>query len=100
MLLGTKGYPVSYECSELIAELEQDIRECGKELILAVWLRNYPEHGAEFAVSYDFIVDEMPISKSELEPNERISIMSAESLLDILTKQNDMIEVYSIGEMI
>ena len=67
MILGSKGYPISFECSELIKELRRDISECGKDKLLAVWLKNYPEHGVEFAVNYDFIVEDSPIGKTELE---------------------------------
>ena len=89
MILGNKGYPISFECSELIGELRRDIQECGKDKMLAVWLRNYPEHGVELAVNYDYIIKDMPINKDELAENERISLMTAESLLDILIKQSD-----------
>lgn len=96
MILGSKGYPISYECSELIKELKRDIEEFGKDELLAVWLREYREHGIEIAVNYDFVVDEAMIESSELLEGERIVVMSAECLLDILLKQNDPIEVYIV----
>lgn len=98
MLLGSKGYPVSFECSELIAELKMDIREFGKNKLLAVWLKEYSEHGVEFVTNYDFIVDEEPISEKELDKNERIALMTAERLLDLLEKQNNPIEVYNLDD--
>ena len=99
MLIGKKGYPVSYECSKLIEELKLDIKDCGKDKLLAVWLKEYKEHGIEFAVNYDFIVDEKPITSEEIKENERVVIMSAESLLDILQKQNNPIEIFEIEKM-
>lgn len=98
MLIGSKGYPISYECSELIAELKKDIRECGKDKLLAVWLKEYKEHGIEFAVNYDFVVNEAPIEASEIEADERLSVMTAESLLDLLIKQNDPVQIYDLHE--
>lgn len=98
MLLGNKGYPVSYDCSELIVELKRDIREYGKEKLLAVWLREYKEHGIEVAINYDFVVDESPISHGEIGLDERIVLMSAESLLSLLIKQNDPINIYKWEE--
>lgn len=100
MILGSKGYPVSFECSELIRELRKDIQEFGKDKLFAVFLRNYSEHGIEVAVNYDFIVDADMIDRSELSNDERIVIMTAESLLDFLLKQNDPIRIYEIGEAI
>lgn len=97
MILGSKGYPVRFECSDLIRELKEDIRECDKDKLLAVWLKSYPEHGIEAAVNYDFIVDDSPIDKSELAANERLALMSAESLLDLLVKQNDPADIYDTG---
>ncbi len=96
MLMGSAGSPVSFECSELIAELKQDIRECGKDKLFAVWLRNYPELGIEIAVNYDYIVSGNEISADEVNANERVVLMSAECLLDRLIKQNDKIRVYDL----
>lgn len=95
MIMGHKGYPVRYECSDLIAELKTDIAEFGKDKLLAVWLRNYPGHGVEVAVNYDYVVDGKPISNAELLENERFAIMTAESLLDLLQKQNDEEQIYT-----
>lgn len=97
-IIGNKGYPVSYECSELLKELKRDIAECGKDKLFIVWLREYPEHGVEIAVNYDFYVEELPFTPSEIDENERIVIMSGESLYDRLMKQNDKIQAYRIDE--
>lgn len=97
-IIGKKGYPISYECSELLKELKRDIAECGKDKLFMVWLREYPEHGVELAVNYDFYAKELPVTQSELNENERIVIMSGESLYDRLKKQNDKIQAYRIDE--
>lgn len=96
MLIGSAGCPVSFECSELIAELKQDIHECGRNKLFAVWLRNYPDLGIEIAVNYDYIVSGHEISANEVNDNERVVLMSAECLLDRLIKQNDKIRVYDL----
>lgn len=99
-ILGKHGGLVSYDCKELIQELKMDIAEFGKDEMLVVWMRRYPEHGVELAVNYDFIVDEKPIDKGrEVDKNERLVIMRADILLDRLIKQNDIFVAYDLGDM-
>lgn len=82
---------VSFDSRELINELAQDIAECGRDKMVAVWLRRYPEFGnIEFAVNYDFIVDGKPIEPSEVDKDERLVLMQMGELMRILKKQNSV----------
>lgn len=82
---------VSFDSRELIKELAQDIAECGRDKMVAVWLRRYPEFGnIEFATNYDFIVEEKPISPSEVKKDERLVLMQMGELMRILKKQNSV----------
>lgn len=83
---------ISFDSEELINELKYDISVCGTSKIFAVWLRKFPQFGnKEFIVNYDFIVEDSPISKDEIEENERIVLMEAGILLEKLEEQNRLI---------
>ena len=83
---------ISFDSEELINELKYDISVCGRNKIFAVWLRKYPQFGnKEFVVNYDFITENDPIGKEEIEENERIVFMEAGILLDKLEEQNRLI---------
>lgn len=95
LLSNNSRIPVSFECTKLIEELKDIISEFGPGEQLAVWVRKYPQYdNAEVLVNYDFIVEENPITKEEFLPNERMVIMSAARLLDLLKKQNEPVEAF------
>lgn len=96
MIIGSKGIPVSYRSDRLIKELKRDIQECGENKIFVVWMKNLKKYGVEVAVNYDFMVEDDPIDKSELNEDERFVLMTGAALLDYLVKQNEIIEVYEI----
>lgn len=82
---------VSYDSSDLIEELEQDIAEFGSDEIVAVWLRRFPKFGnIEFAVNYDFIAEEKPIKRSEVDEDERLVLMGMGELMELLKKQDSI----------
>lgn len=62
-----EGY-ISYECSELIEELTQDIVEFGSSKIVAVWCKEI--QGTTVYTNYDYITENQPIDESELEQGE------------------------------
>lgn len=80
------GENITFECSELIEELKQDIFEFGGDKIVAVWCRE--THGVTLYVNYDFIEPEEPIQESELQENEHIQTMTMTALLVLLEEQN------------
>ena len=88
-LIGKGGMPITFESTELIRELKRDIKESGKDKVYAVFLKNYPEYEVEVITNYDFIIEEMPITKYELKQGERIALMSADVLLERLQEQNN-----------
>lgn len=59
------GQSISFECSELIEELKDDISEFGGDRIVAVWCREY--QGVTIHANYDFIADDKPLPKTELQ---------------------------------
>lgn len=83
------GQSISYECSELIEELKQDIQEFGGNTIVSVWCKE--QSGVTLYTNYDFNEDEMPIEESELENGEYLKKMTMTALLILLEKQNEII---------
>lgn len=83
------GFKISYECSELIEELKQDITEFGGDRIVIVWCKDY--EGVIIYTNYDFIDKDYPINESELEDGEFLKQMTMSALLTVLEKQNEII---------
>ena len=76
---------ISYECSELIEELEKDIEEFGNINMYAFFEKI---KGHMFLTNYDFINEEIPLNVKELKNGTIIKIMKAKEILDILEKQD------------
>ena len=55
----SKGVRVTYECSELIEELKNDIEEFGGDTLVYVWCKN--ALGVTLYVNYDFIDEDDPV---------------------------------------
>lgn len=87
--INPQGMRISYECSELIAELKEDIAEFGGDTIVAVWCKD--NSGVTIYTNYDFIDDEDPITESEIEDDEYIQKMSMSALLLLFEKQNEIL---------
>ena len=88
------GIKISFECSELIEELKEDIEEFGEDALVNVWVRE-DKDGVALFVNYDFIDEDMPLTEDEKklmeEQNEHIEVMSMGTLLPILEKQNEIL---------
>lgn len=78
--INKNGQSISFECSELIEELKDDISEFGGDRIVAVWCREY--QGVTIYTNYDFI--------TELQKNEQIKKMTMTALLMLLEEQNSI----------
>lgn len=76
---------VSFECTELIKELRQDIAEFGKNLIVEVITTQL--HGITIYKDYNFISDDEN-TKIELKQNEKLVKMPAVELLELYEKEN------------
>lgn len=63
--INKNGQSISFECSELIEELKDDISEFGGGRIVAVWCREY--QGVTIYTNYDFVTDDKPLQKTELQ---------------------------------
>ena len=87
--INSDGINISYECSELIEELKEDIAEFGSDTIVAVWCMN--SSGVTIYTNYDFIEEEEPIAETELKENEYLQKMTMSALLILLEKQNEII---------
>lgn len=87
-LINQNDTHISYESSELIADLKQDILEFGNDYIVAVWYKEID--GVTVYTNYDFINEDSPIDQSELQDGEKIKPMIMGALLVALEQQNSM----------
>ena len=79
---------ISYECSDLIEELKEDILEFGDIDMYAFFDKI---QGYTFLTNYDFIVDEKPLRADELKDDTIVKIMKASEILKILEEQDRII---------
>lgn len=86
--INENGQSISFECSELIEELKDDISEFGGDRIVAVWCREY--QGVTIYANYDFVTEDKPLQKTELQKNEQIKKMTMTALLMLLEEQNSI----------
>lgn len=86
--INANGLKISYECSELIEELKQDIEEFGGDRVVAVWCKEY--EGVTIYTNYDFITDDMPLENSEVN-GEVVKPMTMSALLILFEKQNEIL---------
>lgn len=87
--INANGESISYECSELIEELKQDITEFGENDIVLVWCKDYM--GVIVYTNYDFISESMPVGNFEFDRDEFSKKMTMGELLKLLEKQNSVI---------
>ena len=78
---------ISYECSDLIEELKNDINEYG-DIDMYAFFDNID--GYTFLTNYDFISDENPLNSDELN-NSIVQIMKASEILKKLKEQNEIL---------
>lgn len=78
------GVPISFECTDLIRELERDIQEFGEDKLMDAIVVH--QCGVEICKDYDFYPLEM-----ELKKGERTITMTASALLEVFKKQNSIL---------
>lgn len=78
---------ISYECSDLIEELKQDILELG-DIDMYAFFDKIDDY--LLLTDYDLIVNEMPLDAEEVQ-NSIVQIMKASKILETLEKQNSII---------
>lgn len=74
---------ISYECSELIEELKQDIVEFGDKNIYAIFKKI---NGVMVLYDYDFTENKLQINDKEI-----AQIMKSSEVLKVLEEQNSII---------
>lgn len=80
---------ISYECSDLIEELKNDIEEFGNIDMYAFFEKI---QGNNFLTNYDFISKEMPLNENDFDNKDMIiQILKANEILKILEEQNKII---------
>lgn len=87
--INEQGIKISFECSDLIKELKEDITEFGGDTVVAVWCRD--NSGVTLYTNYDFIDEDQPITEKELDKDEYIQKMTMSALLILLEKQNEIL---------
>ena len=87
--INEQGIKISFECSDLIKELKEDIAEFGGDTVVAVWCKD--NSGVTLYVNYDFINEEQPITEKEVDKDECIQKMTKSALLILLEKQNEIL---------
>lgn len=84
---------ISYECSDLIEELKEDIAEVGN---FKLWAISSMKLGKRIYTDYDFIIPNMTQEDKEKSPAIQLKIgqmkeeMLANKLLAILEEQNSI----------
>lgn len=89
--VNANGENISYECSDLIEELKEDIVEFSGDMKVIAWCREY--EGVIVYTNYDFIDNERPIQESELDNGEFLREMTMGELLIVLEKQNEIVDL-------
>lgn len=84
-----EGKRISFECSELIEELKEDIMEFGGEEIVAVWCKKYGD--VILYTNYDFIEEEKTLHDMEIKAGEFLKMMTMNGLLTALEQQNNVV---------
>lgn len=81
------GVKVSYNCQELINELQEDIEEFGGDLLLNVVTE--VKEGVTIYKDYNFIDDDK-VTEFILSDNEELQRMTASALLLLYQKENSI----------
>lgn len=87
--INSAGEKISYDCSELIEELKEDIEEFGGDTVVAVWQKEIG--GVTIYTNYDFIEEEVPLEPSELREGESVTRMTMTTLLLLLRQQDKIL---------
>ena len=82
------GESISYECDDLIEELNKDIKEFGGNTVVAVWCKDVS--GVTIYTNYDFIEEKDPLREDEIYEGEYIKPMTMTALLTLLEIQNSI----------
>lgn len=87
-LINKEGKSISFECSDLIEELENDICEFGSNLMVEVVTENI--EGVTIYKDYNFIDQEDTAHEFTKKEGERTTVVDAAFLLRVYKKQNSV----------
>lgn len=85
-LTNNEGLLVSYECNDLIKELEEDMKELGDFKAYAYYKR---EKGVKLYVDYDF--HEESITGEAEHESDKYDVVDSKYLLKYFKKQNSVL---------
>lgn len=80
---------ISYESSELIEELKEDIKEFGENEVVIAFYKFISN--VKIYTNYDFVVEEDPVTSDELLPDEFMEQITMKELLEKLIEQDRIV---------
>lgn len=83
------GKAISFDCSELIEELKEDVAEFGGDMIVEVATQEVD--GVTIYKDYNFVDDSDTEHTFELKKGEKIQRMSASALLLLYEQENGIL---------
>ena len=85
--INNEGRKISYDCSDLIEELKQDIAEFGGDMIVEVVTEEL--QGVTIYKDYNFVDKDDSENEFTLTPTESSQRMTATALLMLYEKENE-----------
>lgn len=86
--INNDGREISYDCSDLIEELKQDIAEFGGDMLVDVVTEKM--HGVTIYKDYNLVDDNDPEHEFKLTPTESMQRMTATALSILYEKENEI----------
>ena len=80
---------ISFDCEDLIYDVECDIKEFGKTKVVTVWKKKF--YNKTFYVNYDFAAPK-EVAPAEMREGETLVEMTLGELLERLQAQNSVVE--------
>ena len=87
--INSNGERISYDCSDLIEELSDDIEEFGGDTVVNVWCTE--SQGVTLYTNYDFIDEEAPLQEDEIYEDKYIEQMTMTALMNLFEQQNEIL---------
>lgn len=79
---------ISFDCEDLIYDVECDIKEFGENKVVTVWQKKF--YNQIFYVNYDF-VEPKEVAPAEIREGETLVKMTLGELLEYLKNQNTIL---------
>lgn len=88
--INNEGINISYDCSNLIEELRQDIAEFGGDMLVDVVTEEL--QGVTIYKDYNLVDDNDPEHEFKLTSTEKMRRMTATALLIVYEKENQILK--------